>query len=82
MRIVSAIIGSFIALAILTAPVLARNSNAQQPTDEKSAPSQCHSLQRAADGAWVEIPCEEVGAPAQPQPRPTGRSAETSHRPD
>ena len=77
MRTVSVILGSLTALAIVTAPVLARNSNTQQP-DEKSAPSQCHSLQRAADGAWVEIPCQEAGAPAQPQPRPTGRSAETA----
>ena len=77
MRTVSAIIGSFVTLAILTTPVAAKNSNAQQP-EEKSTPSQCHSLQRAADGAWVETPCQEVGAPAQPQPRPTGRSAETA----
>jgi hypothetical protein len=81
MRTISAIIGSFTALAILTAPVLAKNSNAQPP-EEKSTPSQCHSLQRAADGAWVETPCQEVGAPAQPQSKSTGRSAETSHKPD
>jgi len=81
MRIVSATTGSLIALAILTAPVLAKNSNAQQP-DEKSAASQCHSLQRDAAGAWVEIPCQEVGAPAQSQSRATGRSAEAAHKPD
>jgi len=78
MRTFSAFLGSITALAILTAPVLAKNSHVQPPTEEKSAPSPCHTMQKGADGAWIEMPCQEVGAPAQPQPRPTGRSAETT----
>jgi hypothetical protein len=78
MRTFSAFLGSIAALAILTAPVLAKNSHVQPPAEERSAPSPCHTMQKGPDGAWVEMPCQEVGAPAQPQPRPTGRSAEST----
>jgi hypothetical protein len=79
MRTMQKLFSSLATLALLTAPVLAKNSNAQPP-DEKSAASPCHTLQRGPDGAWIEIPCQEVGAPAQP--RPTGRGAETAHKAD
>jgi hypothetical protein len=78
MRTFSGFFGSIAALAILTAPVLAKNSHVQPPTEEKPAPSPCHTMQRGPDGAWIEMPCREMGAPAQPQPRPTGRSAESA----
>lgn len=79
MRKISAIVGSLAALALLTAPVLARNSDAR-PTDEKPILSSCHSLQPGPDGNWIEIPCQELGSPAQPPRKPEGRSAEqTGH---
>jgi hypothetical protein len=79
MRTVSAIIGSIAALAILTTPALARHSDTRQ-TEEKSAPSHCHSLQPGPNGTWIEIPCQELGSPAQAQQKPPGRRAEqTSH---
>jgi hypothetical protein len=72
--------GSLSALALLTAPALAKSSNVQP--DETSAPSPCHTLQRGPDGAWIEIPCQEVGAPARAQPRPAGHGAQTAHKAD
>jgi hypothetical protein len=75
MRKVGAFLGSLAVLAIMTAPVLAKNSTAPQAED-KSAPSQCHSLQAGPNGVWIEIPCQEVGSPAAPPPKPP-RSAET-----
>lgn len=81
MRTMRLLLGSLATLAVMTAPALAKNSNVQPP-EENSAPSPCHTLQRGPDGNWIEIPCQEVGAPAQAQPRPTGRSAETAHKPD
>ena len=81
MRTMQKLFSSLAALALMTSPVLAKNSNTQPP-DEKSAASPCHTLQRGPDGAWIEIPCQEVGAPAQAQPRPTGRGAETAHKAD
>jgi hypothetical protein len=74
MRKVGAVLGSLAALAIMTAPVLAKSSTAP-PTEDKPASSQCHSLQQGPGGAWIEIPCQEVGSPAPP--KPPGRSAET-----
>jgi len=68
---------SLAALALMSAPVLAKNSNAP-PAEEKSTPSPCHSAQQGPDGSWIERPCEEVGSPAQPQPRRQGRGAETA----
>jgi len=72
---ISAIVGSLAALALMTVPVLARNSDTR-PTDEKTVPSSCHSLQPGPDGSWIEIPCQELGSPAQPYRKPEGRSAE------
>jgi hypothetical protein len=63
--------GSIAALAVLTAPVLAKNSNTQK-TDDNSAStatssSPCHAYQQAPDGSWNPVSCQEVGAPSQPQ---------------
>jgi hypothetical protein len=79
MRTMQKLFSSLAALALMTSPVLAKNSNTQPP-GEKSAASPCHTLQRGPDGAWIEIPCQEVGAPAQT--RPAGRGAETAHKAD
>jgi hypothetical protein len=75
MRTMRAFLVSLAALALTSAPALAKNSNAP-PAEEKSAPSPCHSAQQGPDGSWIERPCEEVGAPAQPQPKPQDRGAE------
>src|ERR1700692_3465932 len=56
MRTFSAFLGSIAALAILTAPVLAKNSHVQPPTEEKSAPAACHPMQQGAGGAWTGVP--------------------------
>ena len=67
MRIKRAIfVGSIATLAAMTAPALAKHSNAQK-TDDKST-SSCHAYQQAADGSWTQLPCQEMGSPqAQPQ---------------
>jgi hypothetical protein len=61
-------VGSVAALAVMTAPVLAKNSTPQK-TDDKSTSSSCHAYEQAADGSWMELPCQELGsgsgAPAQ-----------------
>jgi hypothetical protein len=77
MRITAAFFGLLSALAVMTTPVLAANSNAPR-SDEKSVSSPCHTMQRGPDGQWLSIPCQEVGSLAQPQPR-RGRTTETSH---
>jgi hypothetical protein len=61
--------GSIAALAVLTAPALAKNSNTQK-TEENSAStasSPCHAYQQAPDGSWNPVSCQEVGAPSQAQ---------------
>jgi hypothetical protein len=75
MLIRTAFFGWLSALAVMTTPVLAANSNAPQ-SDEKSVSSPCHTMQRGPDGQWLSIPCQEVGSPAQPR---RGRGTETSH---
>ena len=66
--------GSIAALAVLTAPALAKNSNTQKTDDAatSTASSPCHAYQQAPDGSWNPVACEEVGAPSQ---------AQTQHRP-
>jgi hypothetical protein len=62
--------GSIAALAVLTAPALAKNSNTPKVDDTStsagsSAP--CHAYQQAPDGSWNPVSCQEVGAPSQAQ---------------
>lgn len=77
MRTAHVLLGSLAAFALMTAPVPARQSNTP-PTEERPVSSACHTMQRGANGEWISIPCEEVGSPAQPQPRST-RGAETGN---
>jgi hypothetical protein len=82
MRIACVIfVGSVAALAVFTAPALAKSPTAQK-TEEKSTSSSCHAYQQAADGSWTELSCQERGAGGQPQPKtqpnPQPRSAAKS----
>jgi hypothetical protein len=60
--------GSVAALAVLTAPVLAKNSSTQKIDDtsaSSSASSSCHAYQQAPDGSWNPLPCQESGGASQ-----------------
>lgn len=62
--------GSVAALAMLTAPVLAKNSNTQKIDDTSTsspASSSCHAYQQAPDGSWNPLPCQESGGASQAQ---------------
>ncbi len=65
--------GSVAALAVLTTPALAKNSDAQK-ADEKSASSTCHSYQMGADGSWTALPCQELGTSPHAQHKATTQS--------
>ena len=78
MRLGQAIVfGSAAALLTLAAPTLARNSSAHshaKATDTPAAPS-CQAYQQAADGSWMQLPCQEMGSKAQAEPRSAAKSA-------
>jgi hypothetical protein len=77
MRIASAILaGSIAALAVLTTPVLAKNSDAQK-TDGQSPLAPCTSYELTG-GEWKPIPCQEVGPGGQTQHKPSTGSADTA----
>jgi hypothetical protein len=57
---------AFAVATMLTAPVLAKNSNAQKGED-KSTSSSCSAYQQAPDGSWEPLPCKETGERSQPQ---------------
>ena len=61
--------GSIAALAVLTAPALAKNSNTQKvdDTSASSASPTCHAYQQAPDGSWTSLPCQENGGASQAQ---------------
>lgn len=74
MRVTGSIFaGSIAVLVALIMPALAKNSspnshanaNAQSVEDQPAARG-CHAYQQAADGSWVQLPCQEVGPTAQP----------------
>ena len=55
------------ASAMLVAPVLAKNSDAQKGEDKSSTSSSCSAYQQAPDGSWEQLPCKETGERGQPQ---------------
>jgi len=71
---------SIAALLSLAAPGLARNSDAQKPSEPPPASSSCHSYQQAADGTWKELPCQELGFPAKAQPKSATRKNDQETR--
>ena len=83
MRIKNAIFfGSVTALAVLAAPSLARNSEAQkmneQPASTAPSPS-CQSYQQAPDGSWKQLPCQELGSGGGTQHKPPARADDDGH---
>ena len=80
MRIKHAIFaGSIAALASMTAPVLARHSDAQKP-NEPSPASPCSARQQAADGSWTQVGCQELGSPEQTPRKSATRSPDEKAR--
>lgn len=75
MRIVPLIFGGFTALAVLTAPALAKNSHTQK-IDDQPASRSCQAYQQAADGTWASLPCQELGANGRPQRRSVARKTD------
>jgi len=76
MRSVSAIfLGSIAAVAVLTAPALAKNSQAQK-ADNESTSSSCNAYEQNPDGTWTQVPCQEIGSGSKAQPRSSTRSDE------
>jgi hypothetical protein len=81
MRIRNAIFfGSMVAAALLAAPVLAKNSDAQK-TEESPASPPCHAYQQAPDGTWTPLPCQGAGATAQTPHKPSARSGTEENSP-
>ena len=58
---------AFAVATILTAPVLAKNSDAQKGEDKSTSSSSCSAYQQAPDGSWEPLPCKETGERSQPQ---------------
>lgn len=61
--------GSIAALAVASAPALAKNSNASnanaQKVEDAPVAQGCHAYQQAPDGNWVQLSCQEAGPTAQ-----------------
>ena len=75
MRLTHAIfLGSIAALLTLAAPTLARNSNLPK-AGEAPASASCNAYQQTPDGAWKQLPCQEMGSRPAPQPRSASKSA-------
>ncbi len=55
------LLGSIAVLAIQSAPVLAKSSGAQKAED-KSAAAACSAYEKAPDGSWTPVPCQEIGS--------------------
>ena len=58
---------AFAVAPMLTAPVLAKNSDAQKSEDKSTSSSSCSAYQQAPDGSWEPLPCKETSERSQPQ---------------
>ena len=68
MRIAHFIVAATLAAsAMLAAPALAKNSDAQKGEDKSATSSSCSAYQQAPDGSWEPLPCKETGERSQPQ---------------
>ena len=75
--------GSAAALLTLAAPTLAKNSSANSHTakaTEAPAASSCQAYQQAADGSWMQRPCQEMGSKTQPSLTPPQRARPKKRR--
>jgi hypothetical protein len=59
--------GALVASSVLTAPALARNTDAQKGEDKPTSSSSCSAYQQAPDGSWEQLPCKETSEHGQPQ---------------
>jgi hypothetical protein len=75
MRIARLIAAGFAALAVLTVPALAKNSQPQK-IDDQPASRSCQAYQQAADGSWTALPCRELDAGGQPQHKSAARKTD------
>jgi hypothetical protein len=74
-------VATIAALLALAAPGLARNSDTPKTNEQPATSSStCHSYQQAADRSWIELPCQEIGAPAQPQHKSATRKTDQEAR--
>jgi len=75
MRIAHFIVAATLAAsAMLAAPALAKNSDAQKGEDKSATSSSCSAYQQAPDGSWEQLPCKETGERGQPQTQHRSRS--------
>jgi hypothetical protein len=65
----SAALAVLAAPAVPSAPALAKNSNVQKNEDKPASPPSCHAYKEAADGSWIELPCQEGSAAPAPAQR-------------
>ena len=72
-------IASTAGLLTLAAPTLARNADAQK-YGELQAASSCHAYQKAADGTWTSLPCQETGSTGQTQHKPAPKNTDDETR--
>jgi hypothetical protein len=73
------LVGSMAALASLTAPALAKHSDAPKANEQPTS-SPCSAYARAADGTWTQLPCQELGSPKQTQGKSATRSPDQQTR--
>ncbi|MGY8631581.1 hypothetical protein RAD15_03665 [Bradyrhizobium sp. 14AA] len=59
--------GALAASAVLGAPALAKNTDAQKGEEKSTSSSSCSAYQQAPDGSWEPLPCKETGERSQPQ---------------
>jgi hypothetical protein len=69
MRIAQSIFAGSTALMLLSAPALAKNSNAPKNDEKPASSPSCRAYQQAADGSWTERPCQEGSASQAPTQR-------------
>lgn len=82
-------VGSTTVMAALMTSALAKNASLNshananaQTADEQPATQGCHAYQKAADGSWVQLSCQEVGPKVGPTAQAPTRGKSATRAPD
>lgn len=68
--------GSIAVLAVVSAPVLAKS----QKADDKSSTPACSAYEKAPDGSWTPVPCQEIGSGGRKHQEPKPSSDDDDNR--
>jgi hypothetical protein len=78
MRIAKLLFAGSLSALVTALPAFAKQPDAQK-SEERETSASCHAYQKAPDGSWTALPCQESGG-GQTQHKPVAKGEEEESR--